>query len=126
MAQLPDSVHICIYSGAKRIPASEIRLTPGARRKLLEAMPVHDMLYCLADEACDDLDNPEWRSIEQVLTEILMPVRSIEQVLTEILMPVRYITGIDASTDRCQRCDIRARHAGDFLCSECRAGGDPS
>lgn len=57
-----------------------LTLSPEARRELLGAMPVHDMLYCLAGEACDDPASPEWRVIEDTLMELLAPPRYITGV----------------------------------------------
>lgn len=79
-----------------------IKLSPEARRRLLSSMPVHDMLYHLADEACDELDNPEWREIEDALTEIFVP-------------PQRFIVGMPAARDLpadvVRRADARGKTA---------------
>lgn len=79
-----------------------IKLSPEARRRLLSSMPVHDMLYHLADEACDEPDSPEWREIEDALTEIFVP-------------PQRFVVGMPAARDLpadvVRRADARGKTA---------------
>lgn len=82
-----------------------IKLSAEARRRLLDAMPVHDMLYCLAGESCDDPNDPDWGRIEDALTEIMLP-------------PQRYALGMPAH-DRCPRCGVNSRRAGAASCEGC-------
>lgn len=103
---------------------STLELDPNA----IVANPITTGRLTLSPEARDTLaatglvwnaleDRPpneaEWCEIEDALLEILTD--GFRQ---------RYITGV--THDRCTRCHIRSRYAGDFLCTDCRTQGDPS
>jgi hypothetical protein len=120
MAHTPKTIKVdmsAIWTLPPEPPEFGIRFTPAARRRIVEALKTtelqwlsNDSIEAILGAYADDPDDPDWRIIEEALTELLMP-------------PVRYVAGLPEALCHAPGCPS-AKMPGDYLCSEHRVADE--
>jgi hypothetical protein len=113
MAHTPKTIKVdmsAIWVLPPEPPEFSIRFTPEARRRIVEALP-YDRIDLEGpgnnpEKWLSDPNDADWRRLEEVLTELLMP-------------PMRYVAGLPEALCHTPGCPS-AKMPGDYLCSEHR------